>query len=430
MPRLPTLSRSRTRSSTLRRLRRVGAPLALVAVAALSSAAAPAAVGRTARAAAKTVPAPAPVPSGFVGVDADGPLFAPGDTTINLGRQFGSMVANGVESVRVAFNWANAEPYESWSQVPAGQQTQFADVAGQPISFQQTDAVVAAAARARISVLPTVLYSPGWDQLPNPGGFDPPLHAGPYAAYLTALIGRYGPQGSFWRANPGIPKVPIRMWQIWNEPNISVYWPQPFAPGYVSLLRAAHAAVKRADPGAQVVLGALTNYAWESIGSIYRISGARSLFDIVAVNGFTKLPADVILYLRFMRRALDHFGDGRKPLLATEVSWPSAQGEVRPGYDFDTTAAGQARNIAQLLPLIGEDRTSLGLAGFYYYDWMSDQSQPTSAFDYAGLLSFDNGHVAPKPALTAFRTAALALEQCKRKGAVATGCIRSAEASG
>jgi hypothetical protein len=397
---------------------------ALAAVSLPSSSVARAASPRAARgAAAKSVAAPAAVPQGFVGVDADGPLFASGDQ-INLGRQFSSMVASGVQSVRVAFNWANAQPYQSWSQVPAGQQAQFIDVAGQPIDFQDTDTVVGDAARARISVLPTVLYAPSWDSGPNPGGFNIPLRNGPYAAYLTALIGRYGPQGSFWRQNPGIPRIPVRAWQIWNEPNIATYWPQPFASSYVALLRAAHAAVKRADPGAQVVLGALTNFAWDSIGSIYKLSGARSLFDIVAVNGFTKLPSDVILYMRFMRNALDHFKDASKPLLATEVSWPSAQGLVSPGYDFDTTAAGQARNIAQLLPLIGEDRKSLGLAGFYYYDWMSDQSQPTNPFDYAGLLSFNDGRVAGKPALTAFRTAALALEQCKRKGPVATSCIR------
>ncbi|MGO9957530.1 MAG: hypothetical protein ACLP50_16430 [Solirubrobacteraceae bacterium] len=379
--------------------------------------------GAVVPAAGTTTTGGAAVPQGFVGVDVDGPLLDSG-TGVDLAQQLRSMVSSGVESVRVAFDWAAAQPYQSWSQVPADDESQFTDVDGSPIDFQSTDTFVGDAARDGISLLPIVLYAPAWDARTNPDGFATPLRDGPYAAYLTALIGRYGPHGSFWGENPQIPKLPIRGWQIWNEPNISIYWPQPFAAGYVSLLRAAHAAIKRADPGAEVVLGALTNYAWTSIGSIYRIPGARALFDVVAVNGFTKLPADVILYLRFMRQAMRRFNDGHKPLLATEVSWPSAQGKVNSGYDFDTTEVGQARNIAELLPLIGRDRTSLGLAGFYWYTWMGDESEPTNPFDYAGLLAFDNGQVSPKPALSAFRTAALALEQCKAKGTVATSCIR------
>ena len=367
--------------------------------------------------------APAAVPQGFVGVDTDGPLFGTG-TTIDFNNQVTTMVASGVESIRVAFSWAAAQPYQTWADVPAAQKSQFTTVGGQPFDFQVTDMVVSAAARHRVSVLPTVLYAPAWDAVTNPDGVDYPRQPGPYAAYVTALIGRYGPHGSFWRQNPSIPKVPIRMWQIWNEPNLSYYWKQPFAAGYVSLLRAAHTAIKRADPGAKVVLGALTNLAWKSVGQIYRIRGARGLFDIAAVNGFTLEPANVILYMRFMRNAMNRFGDHLKPLLATEISWPSAKGRTPQRYDFDTTEAGQASRLAALLPLIGADRVSLGLIGFYYYTWMGEEDTGNPAFDFAGLLGIHQGKVTVKPALGAFRTGALALERCRRKGAVATSCIK------
>jgi hypothetical protein len=365
----------------------------------------------------------APVPAGFVGVDVDGPVVGPG-APVGLDSQLGTMVSSGVQTIRVAFSWSSAQPYESVSQVPAAQQSQYADVDGRPTDFQATDAIVEAAARRRVTVLPTVLYAPSWDAVSNPGGVGYPSHYGPYAQYLTALIGRYGPHGSFWTANPGIPKVPIRAWQIWNEPNIAYYWKQPFAASYVSLLRAAHNAIKAADPGARVVLGALTNLAWQSLGQVYKVPGARGLFDAVSVNGFTKLPADVILYMRLMRRAMDRFGDGRKPLIDTEISWPSAQGQTKEHYDFDTTRAGQARNIATLLPLIGSERASLGLAAFYYYTWIGPESQGNPDFDFAGLESYHDGEVTAKPALSAFRTAALALEGCKRKGLLATACVK------
>ncbi len=392
------------------------------AAAATRAAATRAAVGKPATSKARLTAATA-VPQGFVGMDVDGPVFGT-DTSIDFGAQVKTMVANGVQSIRAAFSWAAAQPYKTGADVPADLKSQFTDVGGVPTNFQVTDMVVGDAARERLRVLPTVLYAPDWDAVRNPNGVDTPRRSGPYAAYLTALIGRYGPHGSFWRVNPGIPRMPIRSWQVWNEPNLSYYWHQPFASSYVSFLRVAHAAVKRADPGAQVVLGALTNTAWKSLGQVYRIRGARGLFDVVAVNGFTKLPANVMLFMLFVRHAMARFGDGAKPLLATEISWPSAKGHTHGNFDFITTQAGQARDIAKLLPLMGQQRLALHLIGFYWYTWMGQETPNAGAFNFSGLLSFHDGKVTVKPALAAFRTGALRLEGCKRKGAVATSCLK------
>ncbi len=403
--------------------RRLGAAAIMLVLAALTLAA-PIALARPSRTR-RTVhlTAGAPVPQGFVGVDADGPLLAAG-SGIDLTAQVRTMVASGVESIRAAFSWSEAQPYGSWAQVPAAVRSQFTDVGGAPFDFGYTDQLVAAAARARIAVLPTVLYAPAWDALPNRDGVSTPRRDGPFGAYLAALIGRYGPHGSFWSENPAIPRMPIRAWQIWNEPNLTYYWHQPFARSYTRLLAVAHAAIKRADPGAKVVLGALTNTAWRSLGQLDRIPGVGRLFDVVAVNGFTKLPANVIVYLRLMRRAMDRFHMGAKPLLATEVSWPSALGRVSAGFDFDTTEAGQARNISALLPMLGAQRRALGLAGFYWYTWIGSEQPGAIPFDYAGLERLTGGSVIAKPALRAFTGAALALEGCRAKGAVATSCVR------
>jgi hypothetical protein len=221
-----------------------------------------------------------------------------------------------------------------------------------------------------------------------------------------------------------VPKLAVRMWQVWNEPNIAAYWRQPFAKSYVALLRLTHQAIKRADPGAKVVLGALTNLAWRSIGQIYAIHGARNLFDVVSVNGFTSTPAKVILYLRLMRHAMDHYKDSTKPLTATELSWPSAKGQTSQRNDFNTTENGQARDIAQLLPLIGTWRTRLHLSSFYYYTWIGNEFRGAPAFSFAGLLGYTkSGQVKTKPALGAFRRGSLALEGCRAKGNTANRCL-------
>lgn len=408
---------------------RMGRPGLLLSIVVVVAAVAGAALGLPLPALAGS-PAPkvqtvTPVPPGFVGVDADGPLFDPA-AHLNLDRQLDQMVADGVESVRTAFSWAAAQPYASWADVPADQTSEFTDVGGLPTDFTATDQLVGAAAQRGLTLLPTILYSPAWDAKTNRHGLATPRSPAPYANFLTALVRRYGPRGSYWSSHPGIPRLAVRTWQIWNEPNLAFYWPQPFAPSYVTLLRAAHGAIKRADPGAKVVLGALTNFAWKSIGQIYRLRGARNLFDIVAVNGFTKTPSNVIVYLRIMRNALIHLGDGHKPLLATEVSWPSAQGKSPQHFDFNTTETGQARNIAAVLPMLGSMRTQLGLIGFYYYTWVGDETPHAMAFAFAGLWGLKRGVLVAKPALSAFRQGALTLERCRQKAAVATRCAKPA----
>lgn len=364
-------------------------------------------------------PAAAPVPPGFVGVNAGGPLF---DGQVDITRQLDLMVSSGVQSIRVVIDWPQLQPYANWADVPSDQRSQYINAGGVPTNFTATDTLVRLAAQRGLSILPIVLYAPSWDAGKNPsGGFAPPARTAPYAQLLAALIGRYGPRGTFWRAAG--PKLPIRMWQVWNEPNLSAYWPQPFAKSYVALLHAAHTAIKRADPGAKVVLGAITNTAWKYIRQIYNIRGAGKLFDIAAVNGFTSSPQRVIEYLQFVRRALIGLGDPHKPLMATELSFPSAVGHPVNHFDWDTTVRGQATRVGQLLPLLAAYRQSLVLQSFYYFTWVGQENaQGKDDFNFAGLLRVtSSGQVTAKPALGSYRAAALRLEGCRSKR-LATHC--------
>jgi hypothetical protein len=372
---------------------------------------------------AKAKARPPAVPQGFVGMDIDGPLFDP-TSPLNLGNQMTSMVSDGVQSIRVAFNWAAAQPYASMADVPADRQGEFVPGPdGRPIDYSVTDQIVGDAAAHGLTVLPTLLYAPSWDARPQSAGISIPDQTKPFREFAAAMVQRYGPHGTFWTSNPTLAKVPVRMWQIWNEPNISAYWPQPFAKAYVALLKAAHDGIKSADPKAKVVLGALTNFAWSALGDIYKRAGARNLFDVVSVNGFTATPANVILYWRLTRRVMAHYHDGRKPLLATEVSWPSAKGQTRQKGDFSTTEKGQARNVAGILTLAAQWRTRLRLAGFYYYTWVDAERRGDPVFSFAGLQRLTSGgQVRVKPALKAFKTGALAIERCRAKGDTATSC--------
>jgi arabinogalactan endo-1,4-beta-galactosidase len=215
------------------------------------------------------------------------------------------------------------------------------------------------------------------------------------------------------------------MWQIWNEPNIPAFWPpQPYYKRYLSLLRAAHAAIKSADPAAKVVLAGLPNYSWIEIARINRFRGARNLYDVVAVHPYTKNPRGVITILGFVRHELNLTGAANKPILADEISWPSSRGQTThdTGYDFATTEAGQAKAVGQAMRLLEANRTRLGLGAFYYYDWAGQDRPNYLAFDFAGLFHFAGGEFQAKPVYNVFRSTALAMEGCRAKAGTARDC--------
>ena len=352
-----------------------------------------------------------PVPAGFVGMNADGPLF---NSHVRLSGQLKKMVSSGVERIRVDFDWAQAQPYAKCSEVPSAQAASFVGCpGGVPTDFARTDRIVAQAAKRHLGLLPVVMYSPPWDASPT-GSHIQPAHDRPYGQYLTALVRRYGPKGSFWSANPSLPKDPITEWQIWNEPDLSFTWAtQPFARSYVALLRVAHQAIKAADPQGKVVLGALTNYGWRDLASIYKVPGSRNLFDRVAADVYTQHSAGVITILGYYRRVMDKNGDPHKPIVATEVGWPSDRGVASGNPAFSTTEKGQATKLARLLPQLARNRGKLGLAGFFYYTWMTtDHGGPRTWYFYSGLLRFDRStyKISPKPAYWAFRRTAHQLE--------------------
>jgi Glycosyl hydrolase family 53 len=367
---------------------------------------------------------PPKVPQGFAGVVIDEPVWP--DPFIDLSKQLDVMVSGGVESVRAVFDWASAQPYKSWADVPADRRSEFVDVGGIPTDVAPIDELVGLAAARGMTVLPVILGAPTWDGQSYPGGtVRIPRTPGPYAAFAKALVERYGPRGTFWAHDPYGAKLPVEMWQVWNEPNILAFWPkQPYYARYVALLRAAHAAIKAADPAAKVVLAGLPNYSWFELARIYGFRGARNLFDAVAVHPYTKTPQGVITILTYVRHVMNRAGDRAKPIFADEISWPSSRGRTNHnvGYDFATTEAGQAQNISTVLPMLARDRVRLGLGGFYYYDWAGLERDGHLAFEFAGLFRVTDGRFIAKPAFDAFRQGTLSIEGCRSKGPLATDC--------
>ena len=322
------------------------------------------------------------VPRGWLGVTIDGPLTDSGDA---YAGEWDLMAASGVETVRVAFDW---------------RQSQAADGA---ISLAGSDAVVATAAAHRLPVLPVVHRTPDWASAGGPSSA--PDDPAAYARFLTALVQRYGPNGSLWAERPDLPRMPIRDWQIWNEPNLTLFWtPQPFAKRYVALLKAARRAVLAQDPGAKIILAGLPNISWVALREIYQ-AGGRGSFDAVALHPYTSSPANIMRLVRLARTETRRFHDGRVPIWLTEISWAAARGKVKGLPGLVTNERGQATRLRKALRQLARARKRYRIQKVIWYTWISREGS-RNPFDWSGLRRVRDGKIISAPALAVFRRAA------------------------
>jgi hypothetical protein len=239
---------------------------------------------------------------------------------------------------------------------------------GADYDWSHYDGVVGQAAKNGIHVLATVYSSPAWAE-PTPEY--PPLgdRLPEFEDFARAAVRRYGSDGTFWKANPGIPKVPIADWQLWNEPNSPLFWkPAPDAADYLTLLRGFDSAVRGADPAARIMLGGLFPTPrggidmTDFISAVYR-GGGKGLFDAAALHAYAATPRDALASVDQARALLDRRGDPGARLWITEIGWASAG---RPS-GLTVGPERQADYLTQTFELAAQQRERLGLDGVIWY---------------------------------------------------------------
>ena len=303
----------------------------------------------------------------------------------------------GVRWMREQFFWSTIEP------------------APGVFSFSYFDHFVQLAAERGVHLLPLLFDSPSWAA---PSWNALPADPATYAAYVAAVVRRYGPHGSFWTQHPSLAPYAIHTFELWNEPyydngNDGNYDPA----AYANLVKAAATAGRAADPSAKFLLAAEnqvakvgSSWVWW-IDALYQaLPDLNRYFDGVAVHPYGDDLTDLtyptpgqpytgyeqIRRVASIHQEFVHHGAGDKPLWITEIGWPTC---TDGGSDRCTTQAGQAADLSTVFSYARTIWKSYVQAVFVYgyQDNGPDSSDPEN--DY-GLVYY-NGIA--KPALNVFK---------------------------
>ncbi len=312
------------------------------------------------------------------------------------------MRAARVGAIRVPVQWAQVQP-----------------TARGGYEWSALDQVLEVATRARLRVLPFLYSTPSWLGEPTALPIDSGRARRAWTAFVKAAVERYGTGGDFWteRATGGIgpnylpviPRpLPIRTWQIWNEANF-FYFTFPVSPGrYARLLKLTEPTIKRADPGAKVLLSGLFGApdeggrrgmdATDFLERLYRVPDIESYFDAVALHPYAFHVEDLEELVEGMREVVLENRDPRAQLQITEMGWGSQNDPHI--VAFEQGIQGQARELRGAYRYLVDHRGRLNLKGTYWFSW-KDVPGSCNFCDSVGLFR-QSKRLKPKPAWHAF----------------------------
>ena len=298
-------------------------------------------------------------------------------------RQLAAIAATGVGVVREDAFWSRVEP-----QPPRNGTHHY--------NWTAPDAIASALARNGLRWYPILDYSTTWDgTLSGPKGWkSAPADPTEFAAYAAAFAGRYGTGGSFWADNPSLPMLPVQTYEVWNEPNLSDFWPETrgAADRYGELLAATAPALRAADPAGRVVVGGLSPTGLgEFLDEVEaRQPGLIATMDAVGFHPYGTTFADTGARVRVLREWLDRNGAGEVPIEVTETGWATPP----------LPEENRATRMGDLV--LGLTQSSCDISRIIPYTWLTFEGDNPNPENRFGIANSDG---TLKPTGLAFITA-------------------------
>jgi hypothetical protein len=318
-------------------------------------------------------------------------------------EQFQRLKRGGVDSVRIPVEWGAVQAN-----------------AGGGFDWNGTDAMVGGAAMAGIEVFPFVTGAPNWAvssavvnraahaMAPLNLPVRTTVQKTGWTTFLTEAVRRYGPNGAFWAANPAIPYRPVRVWQLWNEPNFKYFVARPNPAEYGKLVKLSTPVIRGIDPGAKIVLAGLfaapkeANYrakppqayfATDFIEQLYKKTpGIKSMFNGVALHPYTYDYQDIAGHIEELRDVLRAAHDPGKGLWITELGWSAGFPNASNGRNgFEKGPNGQATQLKGSFRMLKANQARWHVKQIFWFS-VDDRPGACNFCDGSGL--FGPGFVA------------------------------------
>ena len=236
--------------------------------------------------------------------------------------------------------------------------------------------------------------------------------------FVWQVVQRYGQNGSFWYEHPNVTPHPIKIWEVWNEPNLPENNPygngvQPQA--YAKLLIDTSSAIRKAQEvligqnpyniGTRVLFGGLwgdSQYAqggevqWKLekyLKAIYNepafgytAAEAHSAFDGLSYHPYALhgTATDAENTIGGARAVLNGLGDTNKTLWLTEIGWPVDFNQISPSHN----AQEQSELLSSTLSWAYANREYLKAeyAATFVYQNLSNPCTSVSCWaEYSGI---------------------------------------------
>ncbi|NGN92020.1 hypothetical protein G5C66_04615 [Nocardioides sp. KC13] len=309
-----------------------------------------------------------------------------GRSLLGLGRRelesaLDDIAGAGFTWIRVDFSWTDIQP-----------------VSKDSYTWGPTDRVVRAARAHDLDVLGLISYTPAWARRAGCRDFTcPPASTPAFADFAGEVADRYVSRG-------------VGTYQLWNEPNLDLFWQQPDPVAYGDLVRRAATALRRGHDGVRVVFGSMVVRDRDADGvdpAVFVRAACKRGCPVDAVGfdpyTFPDLPSATgkrsawatISRGGVVRRTIDQSIGADVPVWVTQFGAPVTEKTVHPPYvDVDR----QSEIIMAGLRLARQDQL---IGGFFVNSWR-DAPSSSDYRDHFGLWGADG---TARPAVASLRKA-------------------------
>jgi hypothetical protein len=181
-------------------------------------------------------------------------------TPAKIQRDFAALTETGSRVFRFGVGWDGIEEQEG------------------RYDFRFWDEIIDTAQKRGITAIPYLCYTPAWA---GAGADDawrrPPRDLEAFGRFARAVAARY--------------KGRVRSWELWNEPDLEDYW-RGSPDDYARMVTYAAAEVRRADPGALVVLGGMAKGKGPFAEALFQRLDVGRHFDAFNLHGYLETWSD------------------------------------------------------------------------------------------------------------------------------------------